>query len=272
MDKWNYQAAFIDIDGTLIKSDHSISPATADCIRQVLEKKVLVVLVSARPMHGILPIAPQIGLTLFPIASLNGGYIAKAGEMIFESVINLDLISKVHEKLSQYAVTPIYYEETNWYAEAQNPATDKEQLITDVPLTISPFDDMMSGWQKRNTGPAKILVIGDPIVVSELESKLKIEYQDQLNIYTSKPPYLEIMGKGASKLDAVKLVSKQFGIDKENVIAIGDNFNDQEMIAYAGMGIAMGNAPDEVKAIADYVTDTNNNDGVAKALTKFVLE
>jgi len=78
------------------------------------------------------------------------------------------------------------------------------------------------------------------------------------------------MGKGASKLDAVKLVSKQFGIEKENIIAIGDNFNDQEMIAYAGLGIAMGNAPDEVKAIADYVTDTNNNDGVAKALEKFI--
>ena len=88
-------------------------------------------------------------------------------------------------------------------------------------------------------------------------------------MYTSKPIYLEVMNLPASKTNAINFLMKAYGISREQTIAIGDNFNDKEMIEFAGMGIAMGNAPDEVKAAADFITDTNNNDGVRKALENF---
>ena len=85
----------------------------------------------------------------------------------------------------------------------------------------------------------------------------------------SKSTYLEVMSLEASKTKAIQFLMDKYGIQQNEIIAIGDNFNDKEMIEFAGVGVAMGNAPDEIKAIADYVTDTNNEDGVAKALNHF---
>ena len=103
----------------------------------------------------------------------------------------------------------------------------------------------------------------------EVEQKLKSLYQGKLNVFKSQSSYLELMHLQASKTKAIQFLMNQYGILREEVIAIGDNYNDKEMIEYAGVGVAMGNAPEEIKMVADYVTDTNNNDGVAKALAHF---
>ena len=105
-------------------------------------------------------------------------------------------------------------------------------------------------------------------VVNEIQNNLRRQFINHLNISTSKPTYLEVVNIEASKLNAVKLLINHYNIKREETIAIGDNFNDKEMIEFAGTGIAMGNAPTEVKAIANYITDTNNKDGIPKALTK----
>lgn len=265
-----YKAVFIDIDGTLIKSDHSISKATFDAIQKLKEKNILVSLVSARPLHGMFQIADEIGLMDFPLASLNGACIAIDKKIAFESTIDAPIIARLHEQLQKYDTTAIYYQGMKWLAAMRNFYTDYEQKITAVPITIEPFADMLKYWQKEGTGPNKILAIADAAVTSEIQNDLKQQYIGQLNIYTSKPTYLEVMGIAASKLNAVKFLINHYHISPEEIIAIGDNFNDEEMIAFAGTGIAMGNAPDEVKAKADYVTDTNNDDGVANALNLFL--
>src|ERR1700730_11217663 len=134
-----YKAVFIDIDGTLIKSDHSLSPATIDIIKKLKEKKILVVLVSARPLHGMSSIIEQVGLEHFPAASLNGACITIEGKTIFDSRIDTGTIARIHENLQQYDATPIYYEEMKWFAELKNSYTDNEQKITTVPIIIEPF-------------------------------------------------------------------------------------------------------------------------------------
>ena len=115
-----------------------------------------------------------------------------------------------------------------------------------------------------------MMAIGNEITINELENKLLSIYKDNLNIYTSKPTYLEIMRKDASKTNALVILLKKFNISREQAIAIGDNYNDRDMIIYAGKGIAMGNAPEPIKSIADYVTETNENDGVRKAIELFL--
>ncbi len=264
-----YKAVFIDIDGTLIKSDHSLSKATIDIIQKLKDKGILVVLVSARPLHGILAIAEEAGLMDSPIAALNGASISLNGAMLFESSIDAALTSDIHEQLQQYSTTIIYYKKMQWFAENKDFYTDYEQKITEVPIIIEPFDRTLTHWQREKTGPDKILVIAEAAVNTEIQNSLKPIFSGNLNMYTSKPTYLEIMNIDASKLNAVKLLIDRYQISREDIITIGDNFNDEEMIAFAGTGIAMGNAPDEVKAKAVYVTDTNNNDGVAKAIAKF---
>ena len=261
-----FKIVFLDIDGTLLKSDHTISAPTIEIIQRLKKEHVPVVLVSARPLHGITRIAETTGLLDLPIASLNGALIAIQGKVIFELPIDIDLTPPLHEYLKQYHVTPIFYNHHRWFSGINNQHTIYEQQITDVPITIEPFMDTFQHWQKLGKGPDKILAIGDAFKIKELENDLIPQFGRHLNIYPSKPTYLEIMNREASKLNAVKYVLAKYHFKQEETIAIGDNYNDMEMIAFAGMGVAMGNSPDEVKTAADYITDTNNQDGVFKAI------
>lgn len=265
-----YKAIFIDVDGTLIRKDHSISNETFDIIQKLKEKNILVVLVSARPFSGMEPIAAKIGLLDYPLASLNGAYISYGGNIIFESAINADIANKLHEQVQSYNPTIIYYQQDKWFSQLKNYNTDYEQRITSIPIIIQPFGDTLLSWQKTNTGPNKILMIADELVINEMHRHLKNDFHGQVNVSTSKPTYLELMDKNASKLQAIKFLMNHFNIKKEEVIAIGDNYNDKEMIEFAGMGVAMGNAPEDVKSVADFITDTNNNNGVSKAINSLI--
>lgn len=265
-----YKAVFIDLDGTLLRDDHSISEESRNTIQKLVQKNILVVLVSARPIRGIIPISNWLGLQSQPLVSLNGSYIVMNNEVIFESCIDLETIKELHAVTSEANVTPIFYNGIKWYAERSNTATEREQKITDVKIVIAPFASLMEDWIHDGTCPNKVMVVGNEFVINALQSKLLTIYHDALNIYTSKPIYLEIMKKDASKTNALKNILEKFNISSEEAIAIGDNYNDKEMIMYAGLGVAMGNAPNAIKAVADYVTDTNENDGVRKAIEKFV--
>jgi Cof subfamily protein (haloacid dehalogenase superfamily) len=264
-----YKAVFIDLDGTLLRDDHSISQDTRDIIQKLMQKKVLIVLVSARPMHGMIPISHWLGLQSNPLVSVNGAYIIENDQVIFESTIDLETVTGLHKANIALEATLIYYNGLNWYAETNNAATTKEQRVTEVPVIIEPFESLIRKWKLEVSSPNKVMAIGSEAVINELQKKLLSQYSDLLNIYTSKPTYLEIMRKDASKTSALKFLIKKYDIRQDEVIAIGDNYNDKEMIVYAGLGIAMGNAPEPIKTVADYVTDTNEQDGVRKALEKF---
>lgn len=265
------KAVFIDIDGTLIQSDHRVSQSTIDIIRKLKEKNILISLVSARPIHGMLAIAEAVGLSSNPIVSLNGANIAINNKIVFESTIDASQIIKIRNSLKPFGSTVIYYERDNWYAEEQNHYTLHEQEITSIPISIQPFAKTQEYWQLQNIGPNKILVISAAAEIRKIENNLIQLFKDKLNISTSKTEYLEIMDISASKLNAIKFLIDRYQIQREDTLAIGDNFNDMDMIAFAGIGVAMGNAPNEVKAVADYVTMTNDDNGVAKALMKFIV-
>ena len=156
-----YKAVFIDIDGTLIKSDHTVSEANVAAIQKLKEKNILVILVSARPLSGISPIAEKVGLLNYPVASLNGAYIMADGKVLFDSIIDVDTITRIHERLQNYHATIIYYEQVQWFSEFKNAATDHEQKITSIPVTIQPFTQTLQHWISKNTGPNKIHVIAN---------------------------------------------------------------------------------------------------------------
>ena len=258
------------MDGTLLRKDHSISEATRELIHKIVEAGIPFILVSARPMHGILPISNWLGTASLPIVSLNGAYIGLQNKIIFESEIDSATVTGIQTVAAGFDVTLIYYAGMEWYAEKHNAATAKEQRITDVPVRVAPYNELLQQWKTAGTGINKIMAVGKAEVIKELQSALISNYGAEMNIYPSKPTYLEMMRHDASKTHAVKFMLARYGIGREEIIAIGDNFNDKDMIAYAGTGIAMGNAPDEVKAVADWVTDTNQHDGVRKAFEKFI--
>jgi len=264
-----YKAVFIDMDGTLLKSDHSVSEANKEAIHKLIERGILVVVISARPLHGILPISKNIVTDDMPIVSLNGSYIVHRGKVIYEAAISLPDTIEIHNELLRYDVSTMYYSQMKWYAEMDNDRTKKEQKITDVPLKILPFSDTLIEWEANKTGANKILIAGDKELIKTIEERLNILHGDKLNIFKSQATYLEVMSLAASKAKAIEFLIVKYGINQNEIIAIGDNYNDKGMIEFAGAGVAMGNAPEEIKLVADFVTDTNNNDGVAKALHNY---
>jgi Cof subfamily protein (haloacid dehalogenase superfamily) len=272
-----YKAVFLDMDGTLLRSDHSVSDITKQTIRKLSEKGISVTLVSARPLDAILPTALELGLSESPLITLNGGYIVESEQPIFQASIDLDTTARLTEQIRPSGATIAYYLQREWFAEVNDSWIEHEQKIMDVKIKIAPFPELLKEWSARGegsgsnkgSGPNKMMVMSEPDSIAVIERNLLARYNGSLNIYPSKPTYLEIMVPAASKSNALRFLMERMHISPEETVAMGDNFNDREMIQFVGLGVAMGNAPDEIKAVADYVTDTNNNDGVQKALEKY---
>ncbi|MDR3715388.1 MAG: Cof-type HAD-IIB family hydrolase [Puia sp.] len=265
-----YKAVFLDMDGTLLKSDHTISEATKRTISRLTHQGIPVILVSARPLDAILPYVRDLGTAHYPVVSLNGGYIVLGEEPIFQAVIDAETTAGLVRELKQFSNTTAYYLRREWFAEVDDEWVKHEQRISDVRVRIQPIEGLVEDWAGRGTGPNKLMVMSDPPSIGLIQGHLKSIYGDGLNIYPSKPTYLEIMNPEGSKSNAVRFLIGRMGLDRSEIIAMGDNYNDKEMIRFAGMGVAMGNAPDEIKQAADYVTETNNEDGVRKALEKLI--
>ena len=115
----------------------------------------------------------------------------------------------------------------------------------------------------------KWLVVGEANELSELEKELQTLFHNELSIYRSEPYFLEILPSGIEKANGIKFIADKLNIQAKEVLACGDSYNDINMLRYAGLGIAMANANKDVKAAADYITHSNDEDGVAYAVKKF---
>ena len=258
------------MDGTLLRSDHSVSELTIKTIQNLTGKGVSVILVSARPINAVLPTFRKIGLPAHtPLITLNGSYIVENEQPIFEAVIDAETTEQVTEQVRPFKATIAYYLQREWYSEVSDAWTDHEQKIMDVALRVGPIGRLVEDWSARKIGPNKMMVMSEPDNITGIQQHLRSIYNGRLNIYPSKATYLEVMDTRGSKSNAVRFVGGRLGLKPEEIVAMGDNYNDVEMIQFAGMGVAMGNAPDDIKVKADFVTDTNNNDGVRKALERF---
>ncbi|GGA86868.1 Cof-type HAD-IIB family hydrolase [Puia dinghuensis] len=265
-----YKAVFLDMDGTLLRSDHSVSEETIKTIKTLTAKGIPVILVSARPLNAVVPTFRRLDLPVHtPVITLNGSYIVENGQPVFQAMIPLETTTQVTEQVRPFKATIAYYLQREWYSEVKDAWTDHEQKIMDVPIEVGPIGRLVEGWSARKIGPNKMMVMSEPANIAIIQQHLRSLYNGRLNIYPSKATYLEVMDTRGSKSNGVRFVSERLGIAPTEIVAMGDNYNDIEMIQFAGKGVAMGNAPDDIKAIADYVTDTNNNDGVRKALEKF---
>jgi hypothetical protein len=264
-----YKAVFTDMDGTLLRKDHTVSSKTRQTIEKLIERGIMVIPISARPLHGMTPITDNVFPASTTIVSLNGSYIYHNGKIIYQVSMPLHEAAAIHALVEDQPLSAMYYSQMEWYADKDTDAVKKEQKITPVPVTIQSFGKTLSGWEMHQKGPNKILIAGDEKTILSIEQKMLEQFNGSLNIYKSQPKYLEAMHPSASKSNAIQNLMNIYGLRQDEIIAIGDNYNDKGMIEFAGMGIAMGNAPEEIKAVANYVTDSNNHDGVAKALDHF---
>ncbi len=258
------KALFTDIDGTLITSDLTISPATRDILRKWTDSGNLHILSSSRSAPGIEPLAKSYDLPC--CISAVGGALLLDNErrVIYENGFSVSLCREILEFLcaKQFNMTWGVYTKDLWITkDRSDPRITTEKQVVKISAAEGSVDDI-----PEDAPVEKILcMFDDPEETLKTENAL-IERFPTLSILKSSPVFVEINNAGVSKANAVHTICEHFNIDIADTIAFGDNYNDLLMLKAAGTGVAMGNAPDDIKAAADYVTDDHNHDGIAKFL------
>ncbi|MCP8968016.1 Cof-type HAD-IIB family hydrolase [Ectobacillus ponti] len=266
-----YKMIVLDLDDTLLRDDHTISARTKEALMTAQEQGVKVVLASGRPTYAMRAIAKELRLQEYGsfILSFNGAKIinCQTDEELFNSTLSPEMAHRLYDLSRREDVWIQTYVNDAIVTEANNQYTEIEGVITGMPIVeVQSFHDAV------REPVVKVLMMEDPERLAAVEKKLQDELAGELSVMRSKPFFLEFTEAGVTKGTSLSHLIGQLGITREEVIAMGDSYNDLAMIEFAGLGVAMGNAPDDIKEQADYVTDTNMNDGVAKVVEEFVLK
>lgn len=264
-----YRAIALDLDGTLTNHDKVVTTKTREALLQAEAEGVVIILASGRPTYGIEPVAECLELDKRGgyILSYNGGNIvnAKTGEKLFAQFLPDEVI-------------PILYR----YAKEKNHALlgyAGNEIITEMPddqyvkeesrinkMNIRKVENLFEALEPH---PTKLLMTGDPADMLKAENELSEILGDRMDIFRSAPFFLELVPKGIDKAKSLLRLLSKINLTPADMIAFGDGYNDLSMLKLAGMGVAMQNAAPEVRAEADYITLSNEEDGVAAALEHF---
>ena len=255
-----YKAVFSDIDGTLLNSQHQITPKTEEAIKNVLKQGVPFIPVSARPPYAITPYTELLGAQHGMICYSGALILDKNLTALYSVTLEPQDLQKLNALLADYPHLSIsYYAGLDWFCnDVNNNWIKQESEITGLSAKL---------LQGKLTDVHKILIMGSAEEIQTVEPVLK-QALPHLSIQRSKDEYLEITNSAATKAKAIQFMAQHLGISAEQVIAFGDNFNDLDMLQYAGLSVAMGNAPDAIKQVAKEVTATNNEDGIALVLNR----
>jgi Cof subfamily protein (haloacid dehalogenase superfamily) len=265
-----YKIIVLDLDDTLLNDEHSLSKRNKEALMTAQELGVKVVLASGRPTFGMVSIAKDLQLDQYGsyILSFNGSKIinAKTNEEIFNSTISSEMAHRLYDLSKREGVAILSYKDESIVIEEPNEYADIEATITGLPMQI------VDQFKATITEPVvKAMMLAHPDVLVNVEQTLVKEVGEEVSVFRSKPFFLEFTALNVTKGTSLHQLTQKLGIKAEEVIAIGDSYNDITMIEFAGLGVAMGNAPDAIKEIANHVTETNNNDGVAKVVEDFIL-
>ena len=254
-----FKAVFIDLDGTLLTDQLTISPGSIDVLKRLAGSGVLISVVTARSPAASLSFHEQLGILNNPIICFNGALIQKQNTVLSDITIVGSSVSKIIKALAGFEVNVSLYRHYDWYTENIDSWIDQEAKITNSKITHIGFSELLA----KNFRANKILCMGESEMINEAEKHIKESglFPD-LNIHKSKKNYLEIMNNSASKMQGIRNILQLYNINRDEIITIGDNYNDIDMFSFSKTSIAMGNAPDEVKKYATFVTDSNNNEGI----------
>lgn len=266
----NIRLIISDIDGTILTSHHQVDEQLIEVMPELEKAKIPFVLASARSPLGMQPIAHKLGLPENPIACYNGALVLEGNRTIIEHPVDKTEIQELLSYLStDYpSVSVNIYSGKDWITNQLDKWSQLEAGITGESPILKELQETVSDSEPPIH---KLLLIDEPKVIQDLHQKLLSMGFPQTAFYSSKDNYLEVTAKHVSKEHALLEVAKYYDLPLEQVMTIGDNFNDSPMLALAGLGIAMGNAPEGVKETANLVTTSNDEHGVAQAITEHVL-
>ncbi len=266
-----YKVLVLDLDGTLTNSKKEITPRTLEALIEAQKRGVKVVLASGRPTYGIVPMAEKVRLSEYEgyILSYNGGEIIdwKTKEMMYANVLDPVYIPYLYwcAKKNDFAIVSYHHE----FVLTEHP--DDEYVLKEAILNVMQIKPVEHFLKAIDFPIAKCMIVGEPTRLHELEKEMFAAMNGRMGVYRSEPYFLELVPKGIDKAASLDVLMKKLGLSAAEMIACGDGFNDISMIKYAGLGVAMANAQPAVKECADYITTSNDEDGVAAVIEKFLL-
>lgn len=256
-----------DIDGTIYSPEQGITKNVKNCIKNLYDNGIIVAIATGRTYGSAKCVADTIGIQC-PLICYQGGLVnSYEGEVLDVKYLNPEIARKIIAECKERNIHLNVYVEDKLYVE------DDNQYIKDYIgdkgidyFKVDSFEEL--DLSKLN----KLLAINyNADFIDNLIAEFQVKYPE-LYVVKSFKYFCEIANKNATKGNAIKFLAKKYGFTTNEVMAIGDNNNDIEMIETAGIGVAMANGTQEIKAKADYVTDTVQNDGFVKAVNKFVWE
>lgn len=270
-----YKLICIDVDGTLYNDQKVIPLENITAIQEAAARGILVAITTGRMYHYGHLYGGMLGIDSLTIAS-NGAFVKYQNEVLNHQTLPQKDILFIKDKIEKSGLFAHY---NTWNAlvckgdlgDGNGYLAANTKLPEDMRIEIVVTDDLDGEFSRRENEFLKAIVLSrgnyGPL------QALKEEFRDHptLDVVHSSPENIEIFRKDVSKAIGIETLIRKLGITKEEVMAIGDQENDLSMIRYAGLGVAMGNASDEVKEAANYITDTNNHAGVGKAIRKFCL-
>lgn len=270
MDKNNIKLIVLDMDGTLLNTNMEITSDTKNAIFAAKKCGVHIVLCTGRPLTGVAKYAKELKLDRHDaIVVLNGGivYHGDLSAELFVSTISSKCLIQIYEYAKQHSYHMHFFDNEKMYTVDANPAKETlyESELTSCPLIKITRTDLAS-----SQGIAKISLFADKSVFDAEESVIRQSFPDFL-IVRSKPRYIEIMNKDAGKGQALSYLSTLNNVEKSEIFSCGDEDNDLSLLQASGIKVAMKNATKKIKTAADFITDDNDHDGVAKAIRHFIL-
>ncbi|EFM11725.1 Cof-like hydrolase [Paenibacillus curdlanolyticus YK9] len=262
-----YKLIAIDVDDTLLNDDLIVTEGTKQALAAAIEKGVLVTLATGRMYASAHQIAKQINLNV-PLITYQGSLVKTLldGKVLYERSVPTDEAKQLDAYCIEHGLHLQLYVDDVLYVREDNEKAKNYSRLSNIPYVVDPdFDTLL------NKPQTKMLIIDEPERLDRVMEELKPLIGERVHMTKSKPHYLEFTHKEGTKGHALQFLSEHNGHSVEQAIAIGDAWNDREMIEVAGLGVAMGNAQPALKDIANYVTLSNNEEGVRHVIEKFVL-
>lgn len=267
-----YKLLVLDVDGTLLNDAKEITKRTLSALLKIQQMGVRVVLASGRPSYGLMKVAKTLELGNYGgfILSYNGCQIINAqnGEILFERRINPEMLPYLEKKARKNGFALFTYHDNLILTNN----SDDEHVLDEAELNDLVVIEEEEFSTAIDFAPCKcMLVSDDEAALVALEEHWKKRLSGVLDVFRSEPFFLEVVPCSVDKANTLGALLEHLGVKREEVMAIGDGTCDVGMLQLAGMGVAMGQAPDSVKACADYITASNEEDGVAAAVEKMIL-
>ncbi len=274
------KAIVLDIDGTLLTSDKTMSERTKEALMTAQKKGVKVILASGRPTTGMLDLAEELELGTYGglVVSYNGSKVidCQSGQEIYNQALSIEEGKAVLEHMKQFDVTVMIDKDDYMYV---NDVFSCTLEFRGQPLNVVEYEARGGKYKlcEKDDLAAfldypinKILTAGEANYLKTAHHDMMAPFKDKLNCVFTAEFYFEFTAKGIDKAKALETVLTPMGIEAKDVIAFGDGHNDATMLAYAGLGVAMGNAVPELKELADTITKSNDEDGIVTILTKYL--